>query len=885
MKEKNVFIAYDFEIRQGLTSDFEYAQRKQPSGVQIKWANRPEGRSQGEIWRDLVRKDLESALQFIAYVDLPNANVGFEIGYALGHGQRKQAALVRVSPTLHHWLELPPLNSFNIPQMKTAKDLLNQINSDNWIVSPDRPAAGNDLMLLCPHGAGLNFIDLVRDRHPDWHMLPEEGWNLKDLPTLLDGVGAVVWIVVPHREGRDARDGSENAAASVVAGFAEAAAIRLTVLKHVEARELVDVGVKTLDFGSESEFLELLKGVDDAFANVLEKKASIVSPGVERPLVGPLPQIEVNEPRFIGREGLLASFGDALRGLANRRSRAPVEGDARVQAIWYHGFGGMGKSWFLRRAILETNQRVPSSKVAFIDWDDMFWRFPLLQPPQVWKDVLEPIAYRVAQLYGVEMLDSYWLAVTRTQKAEAEASRVRERFHKAVRDLSEEKETDTLLRMALKERDLWAEGKQRRLRLEALQENSSLWNEILLLWFDKGGASATDPEAVLRPHAVRIAALQKCLRHVCSMAPLVLVLDTCEVLSLNLERLLRSVIAPLCDGELPFLVLFGSRSIPDAGEPPGSRDVWRANIGDERWRSVPFDEGVQFTVREIGLALGRMKRPVTQPELIAERIHRLTEGVPRPTRWLLDAHEQGYDISVELNILAEQGSDLGQSSIEEKIIRLMAERFLYHLSDRPERREDLKDIILLSLLSAANHELLSRVWQNARERLRELSIRYSLLAMGDLHATVRSFLRRRWRYEDRPREVDEVIASLLNVSEGLELPGSVGEARYMEVAAIKLNIHGWREGPLAIDRFAPAIAIALAFNEHVQVLVQLAAEILPTKATGTLGRALNHLLDARHTQRSPMHEVTGAFCTRWSERIHQGGSWSCPSRGIRQNRL
>jgi hypothetical protein len=31
-------------------------------------------------------------------------------------------------------------------------------------------------------------------------------------------------------------------------------------------------------------------------------------------------------------------------------------------------------------------------------------------------------------------------------------------------------------------------------------------------------------------------------------------------------------------------------------------------------------------------------------------------------------------------------------------------------------------------------------------------------------------------------------------------------------------------------------------------------------------------------------DVTGAFCTRWNERIHRGGSRSWPSRGTRQNK-
>jgi hypothetical protein len=271
----------------------------------------------------------------------------------------------------------------------------------------------------------------------------------------------------------------------------------------------------------------------------------------------------------------------------------------------------MGKSWFLRRAILETQKRVPSARAALIDWDDISGRAPLLQPPQVPKDLLEPIAYRVAQLYGVEKLDPYWRAVERTQKVESDASRLRERFHQRVRDLQENKDIDRALRAALKERDLWADGERRRQKLDALEENASLWDEVFLLWFEKGGASASDRDAVLRPDSLRVNALQTCLRNVSTAdAPLLLVLDTCEVLSLNLERWMRRLIAPMCDGRLPFLVLFGSRSLPDAGEPPGSRNVWRANIGDERrWRSVPFDQGLYFTVQEIALALRRRNVP------------------------------------------------------------------------------------------------------------------------------------------------------------------------------------------------------------------------------------------------------------------------------------
>src|SRR5262245_19116971 len=92
-------------------------------------------------------------------------------------------------------------------------------------------------------------------------------------------------------------------------------------------------------------------------------------------------------------------------------------------------------------------------------------------------------------------------------------------------------------------------------------------------------------------------------------APLILVLDTCEVIGGDLERWLRQLIAPLCDGRTPFIALFGSRLPPDVSEPLGSRDVWRSGVGEDRWRSEAFNEGWRFTVQEIGLVLSQL-RPV-----------------------------------------------------------------------------------------------------------------------------------------------------------------------------------------------------------------------------------------------------------------------------------
>ena len=116
-----------------------------------------------------------------------------------------------------------------------------------------------------------------------------------------------------------------------------------------------------------------------------------------RPDVGTVPELPAEElrERFIGRRRLLADVGDALLGLEDRLQKKQTEGAAKVQAIWYHGFGGMGKSWFLRRAILEAQSKFPSAKIAFVDWDQPTWRLPLLQPPETPKELLQPVAWRL----------------------------------------------------------------------------------------------------------------------------------------------------------------------------------------------------------------------------------------------------------------------------------------------------------------------------------------------------------------------------------------------------------------------------------------------------------------------------------------------------------
>ena len=833
----NVFIAYDFEIKHGLTSHFEYVKRKKPD--HIEWPGNFEDKPQGEIWRNFVRPKLDASPRFIAFVDLPNANVGYEIGYALGHGAGKEAALATMATDLPAWLELPPLNGLFCQRINKGQDLLNLIDSKNWFKSPPRPKSGEKILFLCQlDGIGYNYHDLVKEEFNEWQHLNKDGWSFNDIHEKLKDVGLIVWLILPHNEGQNARDGSENAATAVIAGYAEAAGVDVKVLRHKEARKVADVVAKAIEFSSEKELLAQLARLEKEFRerlkSVVEADQTTVAKSIlTRPDVGEAPEIDASQyaERFIGREGLLADLANAVHSLMERCQGRITPGQTKAQAFWYHGFGGMGKSWFLRKALLQTINDLPSAKIALIDWDHPSWRHPLNQPPETIKDLLDPIAYRLAQLYSITALDRYWEASHRAGYVKAELSKHQERFNQHVRELSDGKTADHALQLALIDKKLWSDDRTKLAKsLDDLQRNVNLRKEVFNCWFDRGGGSSDDPEALLRPDSLRIRALQDTIRSIATEnAPLILGLDTCELLSVDLERVLRQLLAPLCDGKLPFLVLFGSRLQPDAAEPSGSKELWRAIVTEVRWRSVPFDEGVRFTVQQIQQSLNKLKPPLLAIDKLAEQLHQITRGVPLALRSLLDLHEGGSNVLSELNLLetSDQSDDWGEANEVDEVIQTVAGRFLLHLSNHPERSDDLKAVIALSLLTKSRRELLSQLWKtnNVRGRLRELATRYALLAEYDLHETVRSFLRRRWRMEDRPTEVGTVVDELYAITVALEFDAYPGEYEYMEILAVKLNLKAWKEEESALASFAPALALALAYNEQSQQLVSLAAEI------------------------------------------------------------
>lgn len=252
-----VFVAYDFEIGGTLTDDLDAVADNPPPGYLVDWPGDAKGRKQGNIWAHKVRPGIGESDRLVAFVDLPNANVGFEVGYALGLG--KAVALARIEEGIPAWLRRPPFNGYlfeRISGVALLRELVAREEKD-WVPPPRPPRVGKDVLHLCPWQSGESYRQLARRR---WRELPPDGWALEDLTELLEGVGRVVWIIAPHNEGPQGRDGTENAALSVVAGFLYALdGVNLEVFVRTGARPVADILSHAWRFGSRWDLKKLLE--------------------------------------------------------------------------------------------------------------------------------------------------------------------------------------------------------------------------------------------------------------------------------------------------------------------------------------------------------------------------------------------------------------------------------------------------------------------------------------------------------------------------------------------------------------------------------------------------------------------------------------------------
>ena len=154
---ERVYILWDFQTKGVLRDNLTYAKRGSSETLLIDFPDPEAGMSQGQIWLTIVKPQLDQATRVIGFMDLPNANVGFEIGYALGRG--KKVALAVHLDSIPKWLDNPPFAGFSRRPMPELSDIrLQAADEDDWFQAPEPFAPGGDILFLCPRRAGQGYL-------------------------------------------------------------------------------------------------------------------------------------------------------------------------------------------------------------------------------------------------------------------------------------------------------------------------------------------------------------------------------------------------------------------------------------------------------------------------------------------------------------------------------------------------------------------------------------------------------------------------------------------------------------------------------------------------------------------------------------------------------
>lgn len=221
---------------------------------------RPVARSM--FWRGIQQADRVLVL-FDA--ENPSASVGWKIGLALGW--RKPVYVACVGATLPAWTEIGALKAVYIQAVRDAADIARLLAAAPVALPAPEPqralpsgihnvSAIHDpgLLLLCPSGpAGQAVRDSAMQILYGCTTLPEQGWQVAELPKLLTERSGIVWLLTPDDHG-----GAVNAANAIVAGVGETTGCEVTVLRSAETPAVLDVQPRELLFRSLAELRQKL---------------------------------------------------------------------------------------------------------------------------------------------------------------------------------------------------------------------------------------------------------------------------------------------------------------------------------------------------------------------------------------------------------------------------------------------------------------------------------------------------------------------------------------------------------------------------------------------------------------------------------------------------
>lgn len=270
----DIFVVWDFTIK-GLKITLESLVQSPPHGYRV----RVPGLSYqaGTILDKIVLEGISRADRVLIITDKPNANVGFEAGLALGLGKRIQFAhFGRHLPT---WSSQPPLRNYlqgSFSDINELEALL--LKDDAWFPGQAASELPDDgpCLDLCPElgeGAALRKKRAELRIH-GWTRPPDRPFPLTELEDRFGETARLVWTIANFGEGADERDGAENAANAIIAGWffarcrnldASSRNDRFSVIRSASSREVVDVHLFEKEIDSLDAYAKRIQHIEETW--------------------------------------------------------------------------------------------------------------------------------------------------------------------------------------------------------------------------------------------------------------------------------------------------------------------------------------------------------------------------------------------------------------------------------------------------------------------------------------------------------------------------------------------------------------------------------------------------------------------------------------------
>jgi TolB-like protein len=312
---KTIFIVRDFSTP-ALGATLQRLKLKPPADTNIVLPDRDQ--LGGSILLDVVWKGIAAADRVLIVTDRPSANVGFEIGLAVGVG--KPTLFVYHGADRPAWTSAPPLTDLlqgSFDSIERLRELI--ARDDAWIrtqKAPRLPSAGQCLDLCPSRGEGSALREQRDETIPNgWVRPPADPFALSELNRRLGETDRLVWTIANYPGNADTRDGAENTLNGLLAGWFYArcseyleadrrADAPFWVLRSSSARAIADVALHEHEGRPFS-------GLDDYSKRLLDIESRWSKYRKEEKLEREArPRIAVLDFRTAGREDEI--FGHAL---------------------------------------------------------------------------------------------------------------------------------------------------------------------------------------------------------------------------------------------------------------------------------------------------------------------------------------------------------------------------------------------------------------------------------------------------------------------------------------------------------------------------------------------------------------------------------------------